>query len=122
MFARSNLLRYDRRDVRKFEKYFEPPKPKRKRGRPRKKKTIIAAQAIMMFMAPGCEPSVVKQMMDVMRPYAHGQSMCGAGGGVPCVSRGGALAPQAGAGACRPAGMGAVARAKGALDLPALNH
>ena len=37
MFARSNLLRYARRDVRNFEKYFTPPEPKRKRGRPRKK-------------------------------------------------------------------------------------
>jgi len=32
-------------------------------------------------MAPGCEPGFVKRMMDVMRPFAHGQSMAGAGGG-----------------------------------------
>ena len=32
-------------------------------------------------MAPGCEPVIVRQMMDVMRPHVYGQSMCGAGGG-----------------------------------------
>lgn len=32
-------------------------------------------------MAPGCEPSLVKKMMDVIRPHAYGQSMAGAGGG-----------------------------------------
>ena len=33
------------------------------------------------IMAPGCEPTFVRQMMDCMRPFAYGQSMAGAGGG-----------------------------------------
>ena len=32
-------------------------------------------------MAPGCEPSFVRAMIDVMAPHAYGQSMAGAGGG-----------------------------------------
>eukprot|EP00040_Diaphanoeca_grandis_P034079 m.209883 g.209883 ORF g.209883 m.209883 type:complete len:1113 (-) comp33054_c0_seq1:185-3523(-) len=33
------------------------------------------------LMAPGCEPSFVRSMMDVMRPHTFGQAMAGAGGG-----------------------------------------
>ncbi|KAM5297614.1 L-fucose kinase isoform 4-T6 [Glossophaga mutica] len=33
------------------------------------------------LMAPGCEPLVVRQMMDVLSPHVHGQSLAGAGGG-----------------------------------------
>ena len=33
------------------------------------------------IMAPGCEPSFVRKMMDCMRPFVYGQSMAGAGGG-----------------------------------------
>lgn len=33
------------------------------------------------LMAPGCEPLAVRQMMDVLAPYVHGQSLAGAGGG-----------------------------------------
>ncbi|XP_053522615.1 L-fucose kinase isoform X3 [Artibeus jamaicensis] len=33
------------------------------------------------LMAPGCEPLVVRRMMDVLAPYVHGQSLAGAGGG-----------------------------------------
>jgi len=33
------------------------------------------------LMAPGCEPSFVRSMMDVMAPHAYGQAMAGAGGG-----------------------------------------
>uniref|UniRef100_UPI00398EB101 L-fucose kinase isoform X2 n=1 Tax=Pristiophorus japonicus TaxID=55135 RepID=UPI00398EB101 len=32
-------------------------------------------------MAPGCEPSAVRQMMAVLQPHVHGQSLAGAGGG-----------------------------------------
>lgn len=32
-------------------------------------------------MAPGCEPLAVQRMMDVLAPYAFGQSLAGAGGG-----------------------------------------
>lgn len=32
-------------------------------------------------MAPGCEPLAVQRMMDVLAPYAYGQSLAGAGGG-----------------------------------------
>ena len=32
-------------------------------------------------MAPGCEPLVVRRMMDVLAPHVHGQSLAGAGGG-----------------------------------------
>ncbi|XP_067905880.1 L-fucose kinase [Heterodontus francisci] len=32
-------------------------------------------------MAPGCEPSAVRQMMAVLHPHVHGQSLAGAGGG-----------------------------------------
>ena len=33
------------------------------------------------FMAPGCEPAIVRSMLDAMEPYVHGGSMAGAGGG-----------------------------------------
>lgn len=33
------------------------------------------------LMAPGCEPLAVQRMMDVLAPYAYGQSLAGAGGG-----------------------------------------
>lgn len=33
------------------------------------------------LMAPGCEPLAVHRMMDVLAPYAFGQSLAGAGGG-----------------------------------------
>ncbi|XP_066098156.1 L-fucose kinase [Saccopteryx bilineata] len=33
------------------------------------------------LMAPGCEPLVVRRMMDVLAPHVHGQSLAGAGGG-----------------------------------------
>ncbi|XP_078400065.1 L-fucose kinase isoform X2 [Cetorhinus maximus] len=33
------------------------------------------------YMAPGCEPSAVRQIMAVLRPHVHGQSLAGAGGG-----------------------------------------
>lgn len=33
------------------------------------------------LMAPGCEPLAVQRMMDVLAPYAFGQSLAGAGGG-----------------------------------------
>ncbi|XP_055477454.1 L-fucose kinase isoform X2 [Psammomys obesus] len=33
------------------------------------------------LMAPGCEPLAVKRMMNVLAPYAYGQSLAGAGGG-----------------------------------------
>ncbi|KAM5263136.1 LOW QUALITY PROTEIN: L-fucose kinase [Ctenodactylus gundi] len=33
------------------------------------------------LMAPGCEPLAVRQMMDVLAPHVHGQSLAGAGGG-----------------------------------------
>ncbi|KAM6430682.1 L-fucose kinase isoform 2-T2 [Liasis olivaceus] len=32
-------------------------------------------------MAPGCEPLVVRRIMDVLQPYVYGQSLAGAGGG-----------------------------------------
>ncbi|XP_066439899.1 L-fucose kinase [Eleutherodactylus coqui] len=32
-------------------------------------------------MAPGCEPLVVRRIMDMLEPYVHGQSLAGAGGG-----------------------------------------
>ncbi|CAN2389283.1 L-fucose kinase [Pristimantis euphronides] len=32
-------------------------------------------------MAPGCEPLVVRKIMDTLEPYVHGQSLAGAGGG-----------------------------------------
>ncbi|XP_067853740.1 L-fucose kinase [Heptranchias perlo] len=32
-------------------------------------------------MAPGCEPSAVREMMAVLHPHVHGQSLAGAGGG-----------------------------------------
>ncbi|XP_043837163.1 LOW QUALITY PROTEIN: L-fucose kinase [Dromiciops gliroides] len=32
-------------------------------------------------MAPGCEPQAVRRMMDILKPYAYGQSLAGAGGG-----------------------------------------
>lgn len=32
-------------------------------------------------MAPGCEPLAVQRMMNVLAPYAYGQSLAGAGGG-----------------------------------------
>ncbi|XP_060694261.1 L-fucose kinase isoform X2 [Hemiscyllium ocellatum] len=32
-------------------------------------------------MAPGCEPSAVRQIMTVLQPHVHGQSLAGAGGG-----------------------------------------
>ena len=33
------------------------------------------------IMAPGCEPSFVRRMIEIMKPHAYGQSMAGAGGG-----------------------------------------
>ncbi|XP_078067282.1 L-fucose kinase isoform X2 [Mustelus asterias] len=33
------------------------------------------------YMAPGCEPSAVRQIMVVLHPHVHGQSLAGAGGG-----------------------------------------
>jgi len=33
------------------------------------------------YMAPGCEPTFVKQMLDAMKPHIFGGSMAGAGGG-----------------------------------------
>ncbi|XP_026570118.1 L-fucose kinase isoform X1 [Pseudonaja textilis] len=32
-------------------------------------------------MAPGCEPLVVRQIMEVLQPHVYGQSLAGAGGG-----------------------------------------
>lgn len=32
-------------------------------------------------MAPGCEPTSVTHMIRAFRPYMHGQTMAGAGGG-----------------------------------------
>nr|XP_002122353.1 L-fucose kinase-like [Ciona intestinalis] len=33
------------------------------------------------MMATGCEPEVCARMMEALRPYCYGQSLCGAGGG-----------------------------------------
>ena len=33
------------------------------------------------LMAPGCEPLLVRLLMDVLAPHVHGQSLAGAGGG-----------------------------------------
>ena len=33
------------------------------------------------LMAPGCEPNIVKAIMDQLRPHVYGQSLAGAGGG-----------------------------------------
>lgn len=32
-------------------------------------------------MAPGCEPLLVRQIMEVLQPHVYGQSLAGAGGG-----------------------------------------
>lgn len=32
-------------------------------------------------MAPGCEPLLVRRMMDALLPHVHGQALAGAGGG-----------------------------------------
>lgn len=32
-------------------------------------------------MAPGCEPQLVRRMMDALLPHVYGQALAGAGGG-----------------------------------------